>query len=143
MLVDRHPAGGHVELVSGGGLVSLRCHWPFDAGNDEWIDIENTYHVPNYLRAVDDAMTSGSGLAHGITGGLIRVTSLDDGFFLEFSRPQSGWSASSLRLRVTRPVGDLLLAGGAQLVPIMLDPARHEPSSGWGNLACRRFSQIP
>jgi hypothetical protein len=69
-------------------------------------------HNQAYLRAVKDAMTSGTGLAHGIAGGLMRITALDDGFFLEFSRPQSGWSANSLRLHVRHPIGDLLLGGG-------------------------------
>ncbi|HEY7011477.1 MAG TPA: hypothetical protein VH480_01880 [Streptosporangiaceae bacterium] len=112
MLIDFHPAGGHCEIVGGSGLVVLRCHWPFDSDSDEWIDIENIYLATSYLRAVNDAMTSGSGLAHGIAGGLIRITALDDGFFLEFSRPQSGWSATSLRLHVKHPIGDLLLGGG-------------------------------
>lgn len=132
MLVDRHPAGGHFEIVSGGGLVALRCHWPFDSDHDEWIDIENTYHAPNYLRAVDDAMTSGNGLAHGVTGGLMRVTSLDNGFFLEFSRPQSGWSASSLRLHVRRPIADLLPAAAVSRYRSCPSPRATSPAPAAG-----------
>ena len=108
MLVDSHPAGGYFELRIEEDLVVMDCHWPFDLNRDEWIDIQNRYRMPNYRRAVSDAMENGSGEVQGIAGGTLQITSLDDGFAIEFSRPQHGWSASSLELHVKRPVSDLL-----------------------------------
>jgi hypothetical protein len=98
---------GYLTVANTGDVITLRCHWPFDFIEDEWINIENSYHASSYLRAVDDALTSGWGSACGIAGGYLHITTLGDRFTLEFSRPSSGWSASSLRLRVDRPVSDL------------------------------------
>lgn len=109
MLVDCHPAEGYIELAIEGDLVALCCHWPFDLEDDQWIDIKNRYRVADYLRAVDHAMAYGYGEVPGIAGGFLRIRSLGDGFDIEFSRPQAGWSASSLQLRVRRPVSELLL----------------------------------
>jgi len=53
-------------------------------------------------------MSTGNGEAQGISGGYLRVISIADGFIIEFSRPQDGWSASALRLRIRRPTSDLL-----------------------------------
>ncbi len=88
--------------------VALRCHWPVDLEADEWIDIQNRFAIAGYLRAVDDAMSTGSGEAKGLTGGFLRITSTAGGFAIEFSRPEGGWSASSLRLHVRRPMAELL-----------------------------------
>jgi hypothetical protein len=108
MMIWPHPAGGYFEFVIIGNSVALRCHWPVDLADDEWIDIENHYDVAGYLQAVDDAISTGDGKARGIDGGYLRITSVVDGFAIEFSRPQSGWSARSLRLRIGRPIAELL-----------------------------------
>lgn len=109
VLVDHHPAGGYLRLTTDSDLVALSCHWPFDLEDDQWIDIKNLFRAPDYLLAVDNAMAAGYGEAPGIAGGFLRIRSLKDGFAIEFSRPQAGWSASSLRLQVRRPIGELLL----------------------------------
>lgn len=109
MLVDRHPAGGFVELVFDGDFIVLRCRWPLDLSEDDWIDIHNRYHVSNYQRAVDNAMANGTGKAPGVDGGFLEIGSVKDGFTIEFSRPQTGWSAGSLQLHVRRPLDELLL----------------------------------
>jgi hypothetical protein len=109
VLVDCHTTEGYLELNIEGDLVALCCHWPFDLEDDQWINIKNNFHVADYLLAVDSAMADGYGEAPGITGGFLRIKSLSYGFDIEFSRPQAGWSASSLQLRVGRPVRELLL----------------------------------
>jgi hypothetical protein len=111
VLVDSHPAGGYLKLAIENDLVVLCCHWPFDLEDDQWIDIKNRFHTSNYLLAVDNAMADGYGEAPGIAGGFLQIRSLGDVFDMEFSRPQTGWSASSLQLRVRRPIGELLLLG--------------------------------
>jgi hypothetical protein len=108
MLAQQHPAGGYLEVVAGSNAVSLRCHWPVDLKADEWADIQNDYPIVSYLQAVDDSMSTGNGETQGISGGYLRIISIADGFIIEFSRPQNGWSASSLRLHVRRPISDLL-----------------------------------
>lgn len=108
MLAQSHPADGYVEFVANNDIVALRCHWPADLKADDWIDIQNHYHILSYLQAVDDSMSTGNGEAQGISGGYLRVISIADGFIIEFSRPQNGWSASSLRLHIRRPISDLL-----------------------------------
>ena len=108
MLVDSHPAGGFVELAFGDECIVLNCHWPFDLDKEDWIEIQNTYHMSSYLRAVSNAMTNGSGQARGIWGGSLHITNLDDGFAIEVSRPACGWSASSLKLHIRRPIEGLL-----------------------------------
>ena len=115
MLAQHHPAGGYFEFVASDDVVALRCHWPVDLNADEWVDIKNAYHIRSYLQAVDDSMSTGNGEAQGISGGYLRVSSIDDGFILEFSRPQDGWSASSLRLHIQRPISDLLPRAGSSL----------------------------
>jgi hypothetical protein len=109
VLVDRHPAGGYLKLTIEGDSVVLCCHWPFDLEDDQWIDIKNRFCISNYLLAVDNAMAAGDGEARGIAGGFVRIRSLPDGFAIEFSRPQAGWSASSLQLHIRRPIRELLL----------------------------------
>ena len=108
MLVQRHPAGGYLEFIITETMVALRCHWPIDLTDDEWVDIQNNYSIAGYLQAVDDAVSTGMGQAQGITGGYLRIISVADGFVIEFSRPQYGWTASSLRLHVRRPIAELL-----------------------------------
>lgn len=108
MLVDSHPAGGYFELSFEDEYMVLNCHWPFDLEEDDWIDIQNTYYISNYLHAVSNAMMNGNGQARGICGGSLYITNLDDGFAIEVSRPASGWPASSLELRVQRPIVCLL-----------------------------------
>jgi hypothetical protein len=108
MLAQHHPAGGFLEFVASNDVVALRCHWPVDLNTDDWVDIQNDYQLPSYLQAVDDSMSTGKGEAQGISGGYLRVSSIADGFIIEFSRPQDGWSASSLRLHIRRPISDLL-----------------------------------
>jgi hypothetical protein len=108
VLVDSHPAGGFLELSFGDEYIVLNCHWPFDLEEDDWIDIQNTYYLSSYLHAVSNAMTNGNGQTHGIRGGSLHITNLDDGFAIEVSRPASGWPASSLELRVRRPIEGLL-----------------------------------
>ncbi len=115
MLAQHHPAGGYFEFVASDDVVALRCHWPVDLNADEWVDIKNDYHIRSYLQAVDDSMSTGNGEAQGISGGYLRVSSIADGFILEFSRPQDGWSASSLRLHIQRPISDLLRRPGSSL----------------------------
>jgi hypothetical protein len=108
MLVQSHPADGYVELIADNDVVTLRCHWPIDLTADDWIDIQNHYPMRSYLQAVDDSISTGNGGAQGVSGGYLRVISIADGFIIEFSRPQDGWSASALRLRIMRPISDLL-----------------------------------
>jgi len=111
VLVDRHPAGGYFEFVFDGDFIVLRCRWPFDLLEDEWISIQNRYQLSSYQRAVDNAMANGTGKAQGVNGGFLEIASVNDGFIIEFSRPQTGWSASSLQLHVRRPLNELLLRG--------------------------------
>jgi hypothetical protein len=108
MLVQSHPADGYVELLPDNDVVALRCHWPVDLKADDWIDIENHYPMLSYLQAVNDSISTGIGGALGVSGGYLRIISMADGFIIEFSRPQGGWSASALRLRIMRPISDLL-----------------------------------
>lgn len=130
MLAHHHPSGGCVEFVASNGVVTLNCIWPADLKADEWIYIQNHYHIHDYLQAVEDSMSSGHGEAHGISGGHLRVLSTTDGFIIEFSRPQGGWSASSLRLHIRRPISDLLprsescLAGRPGLARRVVDDSR-------------------
>jgi hypothetical protein len=126
MLAQHHPAGGYFEFVASDDVVALRCHWPVDLEADDWIDIQNDYHIRSYLQAVDDSMSTGNGEAQGILGGYLRVSSTADGFIIEFSRPQDGWSASSLRLRIRRPITDLLLKRDS-----LSGPARMSLSHAW------------
>jgi hypothetical protein len=113
MLVERHPAGGYLELMVLGDIVTLRCHWPADLEHDEWIDIQNDYSSVSYLRAVDDAVSTGSGEAKGVAGGLLKITSMSGGFAIEISRPHDGWKATSLRLHVKRAISDLAPSAAA------------------------------
>ncbi len=113
MLVERHPAGGYLELMVLGDIVTLRCHWPADLEHDEWIDIQNDYSSVSYRRAVDDAVSTGSGEAKGVAGGLLKITSVSGGFAIEFSRPHDGWRATSLRLHVKRAISDLAPSAAA------------------------------
>jgi hypothetical protein len=108
VFIDCHPAGGYLELVPDGDFVVLRCHWPFDVADDEWVNIQNRYLLTDYRQAVNSAMISGTGKAQGVDGGFLKISRLNDGFALEFSRPQTGWSASSLQRHVKRPVAELL-----------------------------------
>lgn len=108
MLVQHHPAGGYLEFITIENTVMLRCHWPVDLADDEWIDIQNHYNLASYLRAINDAISTGNGETQGITGGYLRLTSITDGYAIEFSRPLDGWSALSLRLHVRRPITELL-----------------------------------
>jgi hypothetical protein len=108
MLTQDHPVEGYFEFVPGNDTVTLRCHWPADLNANDWIDIENHYHILNYLQAVNDSMSTGNGEARGISGGYMRVISIANGFILEFSRPQNGWAACSLRLNIRRPISDLI-----------------------------------
>ncbi len=103
-----HSGDGYLRLVGGEGFITLNCHWPFDLAMDEWINIENSFSTLDYLRAINDAMATGKGAARGINGGFMEVALQDDGFTIEFSRPQAGWSATSLHLHIRRPVDDLL-----------------------------------
>ena len=108
---DRYSLQGYFELASEGGMVALRCSWPFDFDMDEWIYIENRYYAPDYSKAISDAATGdkGTGKTHGIDGGLLEITQINSGFLIEFSRAQSGWCANSLQLHVRRPVEELSL----------------------------------
>ena len=112
MLIDRHPAGGYFDLAMEGDVMVLRCHWPFDLTDNEWIDIQNRYAMSSYVRAVSNAMTTGNGEAPGVAGGFLRIKPLTDGFQIEFSSPQTGWFATSLQLHVKRPIGELLGTAG-------------------------------
>ena len=62
----------------------------------------------------------------GPTGGYLRMISIVGGFVIEFSRPQDGWSACSLRLHVKRPIAELLPQrdGLSESVSISLSHAR-------------------
>lgn len=122
MIAQHHPAGGYLEFVTSNDVVALRCHWPADLRADDWIDIQNHYYLLRYLQAVDDSMSTGNGEAPGISGGYLRVTSIADGFILDFSRPQDGWAASSLRLHIRRPISDLLLRRSSPSGPADVSP---------------------
>jgi len=102
---------GYFELAAEGGMVVLRCSWPFDFNADEWIYIKNRYSAIDYSKAVSDAAARDrkAGRTYGINGGFLEITQLNSGFLIEFSRPQSGWCGSSLQLHVRRPVGELSL----------------------------------
>ena len=126
LLVDRHPAGGYFELVFDGDFINLHCRWPFDLVEDEWISIQNRYHVSSYRQAVDNAIANGIGKASGVDGGSLEIASQNDGFTIEFSRPQTGWSASSLQLHVRRPIVELLLQ--ARLSRLCIFGPRHCPA---------------
>jgi hypothetical protein len=108
---DRYSLHGYFELAAEGGTVVLRCSWPFDFDTDDWIYIENRYHVSDYSKAISDAATGnkGTGKARGINGGFLEITRINSGFLIEFSRAQSGWCANSLQLHVRRPVDELSL----------------------------------
>lgn len=108
MLAKHHQADGYIEFVASSDVVELRCHWPADLKADDWIDIRNHYPILGYLQAVNDSMSTGNGEAQGISGGYLRVISVPDGFIIEFSRPEDGWSGSSLRLHIRQPISDLL-----------------------------------
>jgi hypothetical protein len=107
VLLRRHPAGGLLDLAAEGDVMVLRCHWPVDLEDDEWIDIQNRYSMSSYVRAISNAMTTGNGEASGVAGGFLRFNSLSDGFHIDFSRPEIGWLAASLLLYVKRPIGEL------------------------------------
>ncbi len=102
---------GYFELAAEGGLVVLRCSWPFDFTTDEWIYIKNRYYAAEYSKAVSDAAAEDkrTGKVRGVNGGFLAVTQVNSGFLIDFSRPQSGWCASSLQLHVRRPVDELSL----------------------------------
>ena len=125
MLVQSHPVDGYVEIVPDHDVVALRCHWPIDLKVDDWIDIENHYPMLSYLQAVDDSISTGHGEAQGVSGGYLRVTSIADGFIIELSRPQDGWSACALGLRIMRPISDVL-------------PRRDGP---WGSVGIKKESE--
>jgi hypothetical protein len=123
LLVQRHPAGGYFEFIIIEDTVALRCHWPGDLADDEWIDIQNHYNLASYLQAVDDAISTGNGEVQGIADGYLRFTSMVDGFAIEFSRPQDGWSAISLRLLVRRPIIELLPQRHGLSEPVSISPS--------------------
>ena len=106
-----YPSQGYFELAAEGGMVVLRCSWPFDFDADEWIDIRNRYYAVDYSKAIADAAAKDkrTGKARGTNGGFLEVTQINSGFLIEFSRPQSGWCGSSMQLHVRRPVGELSL----------------------------------
>jgi len=106
--VQLHPAGGFLELIIIENTVALRCHWPVDLAADEWIDIQNNYSLGSYLRAIGDVISTGNGETRGISGGYLRLTSIEGGYAIEFSRPLDGWSAISLRLNIRRPITELM-----------------------------------
>jgi hypothetical protein len=108
MIAQLHPADGYFEFVAFEEVVALRCHWPLDLVTNEWVDIQNHYLIADYLQGVGDAISTGSGEVLGVSGGYLKILSTADGFVIEFSRPQDGWSASSLQLHVKRPISDLL-----------------------------------
>jgi hypothetical protein len=130
MLALHHPDGGYLEFVVSKDFIALRCHWPADLRADEWIDIQNHYDILSYLQAVDDSMLTGNGEAPGISGGHLRVTSTTDGFILEFSRPQDGWSASSLGLHIRRPISDLLPRRNSPAGPARVDLSHAKQGPG-------------
>lgn len=100
---------GYFELAAEGDMVALSCSWPFDFNADEWISIKNSYYAVDYAKATADAATGdkATGKAYGVEGGFLEITQINSGFLIEFSRPQSGWCASSLQLHVRRPVAEL------------------------------------
>jgi hypothetical protein len=107
---DGYSAQGYFEFAAEGGVVVLRCSWPFDFNADEWIYIKNRYYAVDYSKAISDAATrGGTGKARGATGGFLEITQANDGFLIEFSRSESGWCGTSLQLFVRRPVGELSL----------------------------------
>jgi hypothetical protein len=107
---DGYSPQGYFELATEGNVVVLRCSWPFDFNADEWIYIKNRYDAADFSKAISDAAASGGrGKADGVTGGFLEITHADDGFLIEFSRPESGWCATSLQLHVRRPVDELSL----------------------------------
>jgi hypothetical protein len=107
---DGYSPQGYFELATEGNVVVLHCSWPFDFNADEWIYIKNRYDAADFSKAISDAAASGgTGKADGVTGGFLEITHADDGFLIEFSRPESGWCATSLQLHVRRPVDELSL----------------------------------
>ena len=108
MIIQRHPVDGYLDLVFEEDAVALYCHWPVDQKTREWIDIANLFDRAGYTQAVRDAVATGIGKARGITGGYLLITAIGDGCAVEFSRPQDGWAATSLRIFVRRPLADLL-----------------------------------
>jgi hypothetical protein len=111
MSEKEYPLQGYFELVVEDDMVVLHCSWPFDFNTDEWIYIKNRYYAVDYSKAVTDAAAKGrgTGKAYGINGGFLEVTGINSGFLIEFSRPQSGWCASSLQLHVRQSIGELSL----------------------------------
>lgn len=111
MAAKEYPLQGYFELAVEDGVVVLYCSWPFDFNTDEWIYIRNRYYAADYSKAVSDAAAKGkrTGKAYGINGGFLEITQVNSGSLVEFSRPQSGWCASSLQLHVRRSVGELSL----------------------------------
>lgn len=111
MSEDEYGLQGYFELAAEGGVVILRCSWPFDFDADEWIYIKNRYDAVDYSKAISDAAAGNrrTGKACGINGGVLEITRINSGFLIEFSRAQSGWCASSLQLHIRRPVGELSL----------------------------------
>lgn len=108
MIIQQHPLDGYLEISFAAATVTLRCHWPADFDSNEWIDISNSFDREGYVRMVGDAMTAGTGQVTGIAGGHLTIRVVGDGCAVEFSRPQGGWSAASLRVLVRRPCGELL-----------------------------------
>jgi hypothetical protein len=110
-VLERNSGQGYFELAAKDGIVTLWCNWPFDLDADEWICIQNRYAAVDYAKAVSDAVHSAgrTGKASGISGGHLEITQLNSGFLIEFSRPQSGWTACSLQLHVRRPAAELSL----------------------------------
>jgi len=108
---NKYSPQGYFELAAEGGIVALCCSWPFDFNTDEWIYIKNRFYAVDYSKAISDAATRDkkTGQVYGINGGSFEVTQINSGFLVDFSRPQSGWCASSLQLHVRRPVGELSL----------------------------------
>ena len=111
MAEREYPLQGYFELASEGGVVVLRCSWPFDFNADEWIYIRNRYYAVDYSTAISEAAAKDkrTGKAYGINGGFLEITRVNSGFLIDFSRPQNGWCASSLQLHVRRPIGELSL----------------------------------
>ena len=111
MAEKEYPSQGYFELAVEGSTVVLHCSWPFDFTADEWIYIRNRYYAVDYSKAISDAAASdkGTGKAYGIDGGFLEITQVNSGFLIEFSRPESGWCATSLQLHVRQPVGEISL----------------------------------
>lgn len=111
MSEDQYSLQGYFELAAEGGVVVLRCSWPFDSDVDEWIYIKNLYYASDYSKAISDAAAreKGTGKARGVNGGFLGVTQINSGFLIEFSRAESGWCGNSLQLRIRRPIGELSL----------------------------------